>query len=104
MTGIENAKIKKAYIKISDYGGIQIGLVLEGGGWGVCFERIVKGHDRLETSITRILEIVGVNSWEQVEGKYIRAEFDKSLIIKIGNILNNDWFSWKDLYPEEGEL
>lgn len=63
--------------------------------------------------IKEILEVVGVEKWEDLVGKYIRVRFnDESAdwgnkIEAIGNITKDKWFSPKDLgekyFPNESE-
>lgn len=43
--------------------------------------------------ISKILEVVGVNTWEELPGKYIRFEDNGwgHSIVKIGNIMEDKW-------------
>ena len=44
--------------------------------------------------ISKILEVVGVDKWEDLPGKYIRFEDNGlgSTVTKIGNIIDDKWF------------
>lgn len=55
--------------------------------------------------ISKILEVVGVNSWEQLPGKYIRFEDNGwgSTVTKIGNIIDNKWIDLKEFFSVKGE-
>lgn len=46
----------------------------------------------------KIMEIVGVRSWEDLKGKYVRCEDNGwgSRITKIGNIIKDDWIDIDD--------
>ena len=51
-------------------------------------------------SISEILEIVGVDKWEDLPGKYIRFEDNGwgSKVTKIGNIMEDKWFDMKEFF------
>ena len=48
----------------------------------------------------KIMEIVGVRNWEDLEGKYIRYEDNGwgSRVSKIGNILKDEWIDVDDFF------
>lgn len=50
--------------------------------------------------ISKILEVVGVNTWEELPGKYIRFEDDGwgHSIVKIGNIMEDKWLDIKKFF------
>lgn len=58
-------------------------------------------------AISKILDVVGVDKWEDLPGKYIRFEDNgwSSTITKIGNIINDKWFDMRDFFEksERGE-
>ena len=53
-------------------------------------------------AIMRILDCVGVDSWEQLKGKYIRIEHTGwgGGITKIGNLIKDKWFSFEEFFNE----
>ena len=52
--------------------------------------------------ISKILEVVGVDYWEELPGKYIRFEEGRAGIIeKIGNIIEEKWIDFPDFFEEE---
>lgn len=55
--------------------------------------------------ISKILEVVGVETWEELPGKYIRFEDGGwgSTITKIGNIIENKWFDIREFFTVEKE-
>lgn len=50
--------------------------------------------------ISKVLEVVGVNKWEDLPGKYIRFEDNgrSSTVTKIGNIIEEKWFDMKEFF------
>lgn len=52
------------------------------------------------TAISTILDVVGVDTWEELPGKYIRFEDNGwgSTITKIGNIIEDRWFDLKEFF------
>ena len=56
-------------------------------------------------AISKILEVVGVNSWEELPGKDIRFEDCGwgSFVTKIGNILADRWIDFKEFFSVKGE-
>ena len=55
--------------------------------------------------ISKILDVVGVNSWEELPGKYIRFEDSGwgSIVTKIGNIMEDKWLDFKEFFSVKGE-
>lgn len=54
-------------------------------------------------AISKILEVVGVDTWEQLQYKYIRVKdqgWGKS-IDEIGNLMENRWFNLREFFSEE---
>lgn len=113
---IKNAKINyvKLYIEDHDILTFSIGLDLGGsvcalGGYALDQSfRINKNddewvYDRKSSPagldcMRKIMEVVGVRSWEDLKGKYIRYEDNglKSRVTKIGNILEDKWIDIDD--------
>lgn len=51
-------------------------------------------------AISKILDTVGVDKWEDLPGKYIRFEDNGwgSTITKIGNIIEDKWFDLEEFF------
>lgn len=49
-------------------------------------------------AISKVLEVVGVDKWEDLPGKYIRFEDNGSIITKIGNIIEEKWFDIREFF------
>jgi hypothetical protein len=52
------------------------------------------------TAIRKVLETVGVSKWEDLPGKYVRAETDWTKIHRIGNVIEDKWLDLKKLALE----
>lgn len=48
-------------------------------------------------AISEILKVVGVNTWEELQGKYIRIKYEGhgTTIHEIGNLMLNKWLNFK---------
>lgn len=80
------------------------------GGWALDeYDKSTKTRVFQATSmevISKILEVVGVETWEDLPGKYIRFEDDGcgSTITKIGNIIEDKWFDIREFFTvKKGE-
>lgn len=53
--------------------------------------------------LTEIMNVVGVRNWEDLNGKYIRIEYNGlgSTIDTIGNLMKDDWFNIKEFFKED---
>ena len=117
-TEILNAKIVKPTISMADHGCLTFGLYLDGGGWGVMFGGYCIGHgylgadefsaesgDGLE-AMMRIMDTVGVERWEDLKDKYIRAEVPTTgsgSVYKIGNLIEDKWFDIKEFFETKAK-
>lgn len=112
---IRNAQITSTSITMEDHGVLTfwIFLVWPGGGVGVGGYVIGKGYlgakefsvergDGLE-AMMRIMDVVGVEKWEDLKGKYVRFEDCGlgSTVHKIGNLLENKWFDLKEFFERK---
>ena len=50
--------------------------------------------------VMRVCEIVGVKRWEDLPGKFVRADADFTKVYRIGHITADRWFSPEDLKLE----
>lgn len=105
MNEILNAQIKTTQLGREDHRIFTFGLTLAiQGGLGVTvggyvMDRYDKPKDRRVGTaygmdlIIRILEVVGVRTWEELKGKYIRVEvpFNGGPVTKIGNLMEDKW-------------
>ena len=108
---IENAKITSVSISMADHGCLTFILFLEGRGWGCGFGGYCIGHgylgaDHFDASnkgleaMMRIMDTVGVDTWEDLKGKYIRCKVPNlgEKIEEIGNLIEDKWFNIKSFF------
>lgn len=108
---IKNAKITNVSLTCSDYSVLTFYLTLEGGGWGVNVGGYVLGKNQCNyiegsgkgmAALIKIMNVVGVEKWEDLKGKYVRIvdEGWGSTVTKIGNILEDKWFDLREFFSE----
>ncbi len=111
---IRNAKITDTFLGREDHGILTFVIHVEFGGCccGIGFYAL-DHYDRELTkrvfspksmeAISRILETVGVDSWEELQGKYIRIK-EKGwgqTIDEIGNLMDDKWFNLKEFFSSD---
>lgn len=112
-TKIENALITGTMLGEEGHDILTAYIFLEGGGWGCGFggyalDQFVKAAERrLPTAaglffITEVMRTVGVEKWEDLKGKYCRAETEGlgGKITKIGHITKDVWFDPAQMFAE----
>jgi hypothetical protein len=101
-----NAVIKSARITNDDHGLLTAWLDLDYGGSGQGFGGyalyLPKSYAHHEAAtqtnfaghfIWRVMEVAGVERWDQLPGKTIRVQQDHSKVHAIGHIVKDDWFN-----------
>lgn len=110
---IENAKITSANLSMADHGVITLSLILEGAGWGCVYGGYVLGKGYLGAdefegsakgmeSIMRIMDVVGVEKFNDLKGKIIRVAikgWGDSVKI-IGNVISDKWFDIESFFKD----
>ncbi|WP_155962167.1 hypothetical protein [Streptococcus ruminantium] len=110
---IENVKIKSTFLGREDHGILTCYLTLEGSGFGISVGGYaLDWYDEIKgiripvqkgfKLIDRIMKVVGVSSWEELTGKYIRIEHDGPgrRVTKIGHLMNNEWLDFEEFFKE----
>jgi len=102
-----NAKIESTMLGVEDHGILTFFLYVEGAGWSQSFgghacdrwdenksQRV--GHAFGMEAIRRILETVGVETWEALPGKNVRVRRgDDGILHHIGHIVEDRWYDIK---------
>jgi hypothetical protein len=98
MSKIENAKITGTMLGIEGHGIMSSFIYLEFDGGGVGFGGYRLGGESGIAYIEEILNVVGVETWEQLKGKHVRVDSEGigGKALGIGNIIKDKW-----LYHEE---
>lgn len=102
---IKNAKIRYTTLGREDHGimtfrtfmiYIDTGAFICGVG-GYCLNEF--NAESME-AISKILEVVGVDKWEDLPGKHIRVEYNGlgSTVTKIGNITEEKWLDLEEFF------
>lgn len=112
---ILNAKVVDADLSMADQGVLIMRLTLAGNGWNVDYGGYVLGVGSLGASeftgmpkgteqIMRVMDTVGVASFKELVGSYVRiavSHNDNGRINIIGNIITDKWFDIADFFAEE---
>ena len=113
MAEIENAKITSVSLTMADHGCLTYWIFLEmnGGGCGYGGYSIGTGYlgaksDEFKGSsaglaaMMQIMNVIGVDKWEDLEGKYCRVVTEGwgSTIDTIGNIIKDQWFNQREFF------
>ena len=100
---VKNAVITSASLTIADHNLLSGWLYLDYGGSGQGFGGhllyLPKSFDHHGGKnfaghwIFRVLEIAGIEKWDDLKGKTIRVKADMSSVEAIGHIVKDDWFN-----------
>lgn len=99
---IQNARIEGTFLGIEDHGILTFMIRLEYASGVQSFGQYMLDYRDKEKDeivgnaqgfvlIRRVLEVVGVDSWEKLRGKTIRADADYGKVYRIGNIIKDEW-------------
>ena len=111
---IENVKITNTSLSMADHGLLTFDVFVEGDGFGCAIGGycIGKGYLGAENftadngvgleAMMRIMDVVGVEKWEDLKGKYCRIQSDGwgSSIHVIGNLIKDKWFDLGDFFAK----
>ncbi len=113
---IVNAKITSASITMADHGCLTFWVTVQGGGWGISIGGYAIGHGYLGAdefdgdgagleAMMRIMDVVGVEKWEDLKGNYIRVEDNGwgESIRKIGHITDDKWFDIDEFFKSKAK-
>ncbi len=103
--GIKNAKIESTELGYSGSGPFTAWLhLVYGGGTGQGFGGyFLDGQDLPEFMaefVKGVLRVTDALTWEQVAGKFVRADADEGRVFRIGHVLKDEWFNPAALVKE----
>jgi hypothetical protein len=102
---IENARITDTFLGIEGHGMFTFIIQLDFKEWSQAFGTYAIDTFNTETkqrdpsavagyAIARILKIAGVDQWEKLEGRYVRAKIEGGMVRAIGPILGDPDFDY----------
>ena len=94
---IKNAVIEDTSLGFEDRGILTAFLYLNYGNSSQGFGGYSMTGQFCSEFIKNVLTTVGVENWEELTGKHIRAETEHTKIHRIGNITKDEWFSPSEL-------
>lgn len=110
---IENVKITATMFGKEDHGIMTCQIWVEGDGWGCCYGGYaLDGFDKSKNkryaspnglqAIIEILNTLEVETWEKLQGQYIRVETSGwgGKITKIGHLMKDKWFSFEEFFAK----
>lgn len=110
---IKNAKITSVKLGREDHGIMTFMIFVEFGACGCGIGGYaLDQYDRVADTrvcspkgleaISKILDVVGVDSWEKLPGSYIRFKDNGlgSTIDEIGNIIEDEWFNLREFFSK----
>lgn len=110
-TEILNAQIVSTKLG-EERGCLTADLSIKGAGWGCTFGGYCLDHWFAETgehyssdgydAIIELMKTLEVESWEALNGKYVRVEIEGwgGKIIRIGHFMKDQWFSFKEYFEQ----
>lgn len=113
-TEILNAKITGTKLG-EEHGCLTAEIFLEGEHWACAFGGYCLDHwfadigEHTSTdgygAIIELMKTLEIESWEQLNGQYVRVESEGwgSNVARIGHLIKDRWFSWKEYFNKAGE-
>lgn len=111
----ENVRITDVSLSMEDQGCLTFDIFIEGKGFscavgGYCIGHGYLGADEFVAengygleAMMNIMNVVGVDKWENLKGKYCRIQSDGwgSTVKVIGNIIKDEWFDIGKFFEEK---
>ena len=110
---IKNARITRTMLGREDHGIMTFSIFIHTdmydcgvGGYAIDgYDRDTKSRKFTASgleAISKILEVVGVDTWEQLPGKYIRIKDNGwgKPVDEIGNLIEDKWFNLREFFSK----
>lgn len=111
---IENARISNVNLSMEEHGFLALYITLEGSGWACVYGGYALGEGYLGAtefkgsaigmeSIMRIMDVVGVKRFNDMNGKIIRVAYKNwgDALRIIGNVLEDKWFDIESFFKDK---
>jgi hypothetical protein len=97
-----NVVIERTSLGPEAHGIFTFWLHIKADGWGQGFGGWQLTDEHATPLLQRILEVVGVDEWEQLKGKHIRVVSEDGVLCGIGNIVKDEWLFPKNFFAGRG--
>lgn len=95
---IQNARIEDTKLGFEDRGILTCMIYLDyGDGGHQGFGGYALGKEYTDKWLRGLLKVIGVDNWEDLKGKHVRARIVGGKIIELGHLLKDEWFDPKNL-------
>lgn len=111
---IENVQISKVSISMADHGLLTFTIFVKGRSWSCSLGNYMngvghlgakewKGNGSAIVAMMKIMDTVGVEKWEDLEGKYVRVKSEGwgGTMHGIGNLIEDKWFDLKEFFEKD---
>lgn len=111
-----NAQIKHVSLSMADHGCLSYWITLSSGSFGCAYGGYYLGHGYLGAkefsgsakgleAMMRIMDVVGVERWEDMQGRYVRFVDPGigGIVTTIGNIIEDKWFNQREFFSKEDD-
>lgn len=115
-TEILNAKITSTMLGYEDHGILTCYITVEGSSWGCSYGGyVLDEYDKEKrerfgsvegfNAIIALMKALDVKKWEDLKGQFVRVESEGwgGGIVRIGHIMKDQWFSFKEFFDKEKE-
>lgn len=104
---VKNARIESTHLGKEGHGIMTCMIMLDYGGAGQGFGGWSLGGEWGMEYINKVLEVTGVECWEDLPGTHVRVKAEQMKVHAIGHILRDKWFDpaedLKEYLPKEAQ-
>jgi hypothetical protein len=91
-TEIKNGKITSTMLGFEDHGILTASITIDFGHSRQGFGGYSLGETYTDQWVRGVIKAVGVQSWEELVGTFVRVKTKDRLITSIGHIIEDSWF------------
>ena len=89
---VVNAKIERTMIGKEGHGIPTCNIMFTWSSSGQSFGGYDMRHDAHKEFIQNVIDVAGVDTWEDLPGTFMRIDWTNERILSIGHIVENKWF------------